>query len=299
MPHLVDDILPHATKDALSHLALGARLRVASAFHGQHQSRRVGISTDFDHHKVYAPGDPIKHVDWKASARLGRLYVKRYLEDTLLSLRVVVDRSASMRQATAGAVKYREACRLAAALCYVVTKEGDAAGLVFACAQGFPEIPPGSSRSHLIRILEALADSGAAAEDRMESCLRGLADRGGRRGLIAVVSDLMFDPRPVRREMGRLLAQGHEVLVFQVRDATEEDFPFNRWVEFRDLEHAGVRRRIDTVPLKALYRSEYAALVNEWESWTRRHGVHMVSFRAGTPVQTVVSDYLAWRARMG
>ena len=57
--------------------------------HGGHPSRRLGVSTEFDHHKSYQPGDPIKSIDWKASARHDRFYIKRSIEDSALSVRLV------------------------------------------------------------------------------------------------------------------------------------------------------------------------------------------------------------------
>jgi len=297
-PRAFTDVLPPQAREEFRHLELRARRIVDGLLHGLHRSRRLGVSTDFAHHKNYVPGDPLKHMDWKASARLDRFFIKRYQEDRSLVLHLVLDRSASMRQATAGAAKYWHACRLAAALAYLVLKERDAASLRLAAPGTAVSLPSSSSSSHLVRLLRALLDSEAAKEDYLSNCLRAMADRALRRGIVGVISDLMFDPVPVQREFGRLLAQGHEVLLFQVRDPTEEDFPFNRWVQFGDLENAAVKHRLDAVTLKRLYREEYQALLDNWRGWTRQHGVHLVSFRTDQRVEKVLSDYVAYRMRI-
>ena len=293
----IDEVLSPQAKESLKHLELYARRRVEGVLHGIHRSRRIGVSTEFDHHQDYQPGDPLKHVDWKVSARHERYYVKRYEEDTALSVRLVVDRSASMLQATDGPSKYFQACRLAACLGYLILKEKDRVGLVLASAGQTMWTPMSSAGNHLVNILQALVARDAVAQDNLQICLRTILDRGERRGLIALVSDLMFDPLAVQRELARLQAYGHEVLVFQLRDKTEEEFPFNRWVEFGDLEDASVKHRLDAVPLKKIYLEEYQALIEEWNVWAKKYNVHFITFRTEEHVDTVLSEYLAYRER--
>ena len=300
--HALEELLSPQAKEALKHLELFARKKVEGLLHGIHRSRRIGVSTEFDHHTDYRPGDPLKHMDWKASARHDRYYIKRYVEDTALTVRIVLDRSASMQplgtRSDGGPTKYFQACRLAACLAYLIVKEKDSAGLVVTTATETQWLPASSRGDQLVKMLTELASTDAVAEDNLGTCLRTMLERAERRGLVAVISDLMFPPKPVQRELASLHAQGHEVLLFQLRDPTEEDFPFNRWVQFEDLEHPSVRHRVDAVPLKRVYREEYQALLEDWRGWARRHGAHFVTFRTDRPVEAVLSEYIAFRNRM-
>lgn len=294
----LEEVLSPRAKDAFKHLELYARRTVEGLLHGIHRSRRIGVSTEFDHHKNYQPGDPLKHIDWKVSARHDRVYVKRYLEDTAMAVRLVVDRSASMLQASEGLpAKYLCACQVAASLAYLVLKQKDAVGMVLAASDDAFWLPVRSAETHLVRILEALVSRPAAAADRLEVCLRAILERGERKGLVVLVSDLLFDPAAVQRELASLSAQGHEILLCQLRDPTEEDFPFNRWVQFHDLENPATRHRIDTVPLKQIYREEYEAVLEEWRTWARKYNTHLVSLRTDEHVEKVLSEYLARRER--
>ncbi|OPZ29043.1 MAG: hypothetical protein BWZ02_01092 [Lentisphaerae bacterium ADurb.BinA184] len=296
----IGKLLRPEAREALQHLELYARRTVDGTLHGIHRSRRKGVSSDFDHHQNYLPGDPLKHVDWKASARHDRLYVKRHMEDTALTVRLVVDGSGSMRRTSNGSPsKYLQAARLSACLAYLVVKEHDRVGLTVAVAGQTVWLPAGSGETHLVRILQTLAAHDGEATDSLDACLRAVLERNERRGLVAVVSDLMLDPVPVRQQLSRLHAQGHEVLLFHLRDPGEEDFPFNRWVEFRNLEVAGARLRLDTVPLKRLYREEYQALAESWRQWTRKYGMHLLSVRTDEAMETCLSDYIFRRAEMG
>ena len=101
----IGKLLRPEAREALQHLELYARRTVDGTLHGIHRSRRKGVSSDFDHHQNYLPGDPLKHVDWKASARHDRLYVKRHMEDTALTVRLVVDGSGSMRRTSSSIPK--------------------------------------------------------------------------------------------------------------------------------------------------------------------------------------------------
>jgi uncharacterized protein (DUF58 family) len=302
------DLLRADGRQALEHLRLKARKLVTGMLHGAHRSRRKGVSTEFDHHAIYQPGDPLKLIDWKASARHDRVYVKRQLEDTALQVRIVVDRSGSMRRATgAGPTKYLQAARLATALAYVILEERDRFGLSIAggTAAGRQErggdawLPAGSGETHLVRCVQALCAAEGSGGDDLAECLRVQVERSERRGLTALVSDLMFDPLPVQAQLARLKAQGQDLVVFQICDPVEEDFPFNRWIRFQSLEAAGRGTRIDTVPLKRIYREEFAAVQEEWRQWCRRNDAHFVTARADAAMEAALAEYLAFRDEIG
>ncbi|MBM4143732.1 MAG: DUF58 domain-containing protein [Lentisphaerae bacterium] len=291
----LDTVLPAETRDALRHLELFARKKVEGILHGAHRSRRKGVSTEFDHHKQYMPGDPIKHVDWKASARHERYFVKRYIEDTALNVRLVVDSSASHRQATGGVSAWGQIARIAASLAYLVLRQRDSVGLTLTNAAQCVWTSSSSTQTQLVRVLQALVTAGAKASDALDATLRSLVAREPRRGMVVVLSDLMFDPQETRSAIRALQARGHEVLIFQVRDPNAELFPFNRWMQFDSLEREGVRWRVDTVPLKRYYLEEYRQFMEEWKTWTRKHDVHFVTMRSDEPVETALSKYLALR----
>jgi uncharacterized protein (DUF58 family) len=303
----LNDLLRADGRQALEHLRLKARRLVTGMLHGAHRSRRKGVSTEFDHHAIYQPGDPLKLIDWKASARHDRVYVKRQLEDTALQVRIVVDRSGSMRRATGtGPTKYLQAARLATALAYVILEERDRFGLSIAggmkagtSAGADSWLPAGSGEAHLVRCVQALCAAEGSGGDDLAESLRVQVERSERRGITALVSDLMFDPVPVQTQLARLKAQGHDLVVFQVCDPVEQDFPFNRWIRFQNLEASGRGTRIDTVPLKRIYREEFAAVQEEWRQWCRRSDAHFVTARADAAMEAVLSEYLAFRDGIG
>ncbi|MBF0245110.1 MAG: DUF58 domain-containing protein [Planctomycetes bacterium] len=295
----LEEVLSSEARSAFRHLEIFARRMAEGLLHGVHKSKRKGISADFDHHKDYQPGDPLKHIDWKVSARQNRYYVKRYLEDTALAVRIVVDRSASMLMETDGVSKYLQACRVAACMANIALKQKDNAGLVIACAEETFWLPNRSSGVQLVRILEALASKPAASEDNLPQALKTLLDRGGYKGLMVIVTDLMYPPEDARREIGRLSAMGHEIILMHIMDRTEAEFPFNRFVEFHDLEVASKHHRLDAVTLKKIYHEEYQANINEWKVWAKKYNIHYVGFGTNDTIHSVLAEYIAYRGQVG
>ncbi len=295
----LEEALSAKTRDALRHLEIFARKKVEGIQHGAHLSRRKGVSTEFDHHKQYMPGDPIKHVDWKVSARHEEYFVKRYIEDTALKVLLIVDSSASQKQTTAGICVWHQTVRIAASMAYLILRQRDSVGMVMTNTAETVWLPASSTQTQLVRIMQALVDASAGHADALVASLRLVLERETRRGMVVIVSDLMFDPAGLWLEVRKLQARGHEVVIFQVRDPDVEKFPFNRWVQFESLERAGVRIRVDTVPLKRFYHDEYALFTEEWRAWTRKHDVHLVSMRSDESVDTALSEYLLLRSERG
>src|SRR5215468_300381 len=98
----------------LERLQLGTRRRLSGQFAGEHRSRRHGTSLDFADYREYHPGDDFRRIDYHLWARLDVLLLKLFEADDDLTLRLLVDTSASM-----AGPKLQQARRVAAALGFV------------------------------------------------------------------------------------------------------------------------------------------------------------------------------------
>ena len=78
------------------HLELLANQVVEGFISGMHKSPFHGFSVEFSEHRLYNPGEPTRHIDWKLYGRTDRMYVKRYEEETNLRCHIVVDASSTM-----------------------------------------------------------------------------------------------------------------------------------------------------------------------------------------------------------
>jgi Protein of unknown function DUF58 len=109
----------------LESIELRARSIVEGSMHGLHRSPYLGLSVEFASHREYAPGDDLRHLNWKLYARHDRLYIKEYDADTNLNLYLLLDASASMTCANTGRSKLHYAASLAAALARRALKQRD------------------------------------------------------------------------------------------------------------------------------------------------------------------------------
>src|SRR4029078_8126278 len=104
----------------ITRLDLKARHIVEGFMGGMHKSPYHGFSVEFAEHREYAPGDDIKHLDWKVFGRTDRYYIKEYEEETNLAAYAVLDASESMtyKSDSAPVSKLQYGKMLAAALLY-------------------------------------------------------------------------------------------------------------------------------------------------------------------------------------
>ncbi len=110
-------------------LPVAVRLIVEGYVAGLHKSPFQGFSIEFAEHREYVPGDDIRHVDWKAYAKVDRYYVKQFEQESQLTIYLVLDASASMAFAGGGLSKLEYAGLSLAALAYLAIPIGSLLGL--------------------------------------------------------------------------------------------------------------------------------------------------------------------------
>ena len=181
-------------------------------------------------------GDDLRRVDWKVWAKQDRLYVKQFEEDTNLRCCLLVDTSASMAYGSGPLTKVDYAITVAAALGYLLLRQQDAVGCAVFDETIRQAIPLRTSNSHLTTIVRALEQREAREKTRLYDVLARVAETYPRRGMMVLISDLFVDPADIQRGLRLLRQRGHDVLVLQVLDDDELDFPFARPARFEGLE---------------------------------------------------------------
>ena len=278
----------------LARLDLRARHIVEGFLSGMHRSPYFGQSVEFRQHREYAPGDDLRHVDWKVWARQDRLYVKQFEEDTNLRCQLLVDVSASMQYGNGPLNKYEYACSVAASLAYLVLRQQDAVG----CAS-FDEsirhvVPTRSKRTHLQAIIDSLNVTEPREKTNMYRVLRRAAERLSLKGMIILISDLLGDEEALIKGLRLLRERGHDVLVLHIMDDDELDFPFSGPTRFEGLEIADA---LNCNP-RAL-REGYMEALHEFLTRTRRrcagHAIDYALIRTGDPLGAALSEFLSVR----
>jgi uncharacterized protein (DUF58 family) len=245
-------------------------------------------------------GDDLRHLDWKAYARLDRLVVKRYQEETNFECTLIVDASASMGFPQDGRrTKYDYACQVAAAISHLVLRERDGAALALFDHELDRVLPASTSPGHLEPILLALSERDPRETTDLGAVLGRVAERIARPGLVVLISDLFGDVEGLLTGLGRLRARDHDTIVLHVLHEDELRFPFDRLTRFEDLEEAS-RLLVDARSL----RESYLEVLERWRGDVRRacslRGVDYHLLDTATPLDVSLSVYLGARmARLG
>jgi uncharacterized protein (DUF58 family) len=224
------------TLQKLGDLELIAKEIVEGSRVGQHRSNLRGFSTEFAHHRQYAPGDSIRDLDWRVYGRTDRYYTRLYEAETNFDCHVLLDASASMTYTSGKVSKLEYAKYLTAALCYLVLTQRDSVGLSIFDSEVRAYMPPRSTMSMIVELEHMLRDMKPAPKNTIAKQLHDVALQVKRRSVVVVISDLLAEVDDIMRGLDHLRFDGHNVVVFHTLDPYELDFPFKGTWRFEGLE---------------------------------------------------------------
>jgi uncharacterized protein (DUF58 family) len=279
----------------IADLELAARLIVEGARLGAHRSPYTGTGAEFQQMRPYLPGDDLKHLDWKHYARTDRLFTRVYRETTEWPVMIAIDTSRSMAfDAGAAASKLQVAALLAAALTYLLVQQGEAVGLVSHGEDVGLSLPARTGRTHLVRVLGTLGRLRAEGGTDLVGALRRAAARLGRRGCVALISDL-YGAEGWQTALREARRMGHEVVVFQVLAPGEQRLAASGDVEYVDLE-TGERLVASTPAVRDGYEQRMRAFVDAQRAFARAEGMTFVDVGTDRPLDGVLRAFTEQRA---
>ncbi len=280
----------------LGRLELKARLIVEGFIAGLHKSPYRGISVEFAEHREYVPGDDTRHVDWKVFGRTDRFYIKQYEEETNLKSYILLDGSESMGFAGGdGQIsKYQYGTYLAAALAYLILKQQDAVGLAVFDDEVRGFVPPSSSQTHLLNVIQELDRQTAAKKTAVGDILRGFADRIKKKGIIIIISDMFDDLESIQLGLKHLRYKRHDVILFHILDHDELNFPYQRMTLFEGLE--GYPELLaDPRALRRAYLEEIQKFQEDLKRTCRRSRIDYVLLDTSRRLDAPLTAFLASR----
>jgi uncharacterized protein (DUF58 family) len=281
----------------LGTLELKARAVVEGLLSGLHRSPFKGFSVEFAEYRQYIPGDDLHTIDWKVYARSDRYFVKKFEEETNLECHILLDVSASMGYRGGAAMsKLEYGSVLAASLAYLMHRQRDATGLIEFDERIKARLPASARPGHLHAILLALDRIAPGAKSDVGRPLHQLAEALGKRSLAVLVSDLLDDPDTVVRGLKHLRFRGTDVIVFQVLDPHEIEFPFRGAARFTDLE-SNDQVTADPERVRDSYLAAMAALRARYEKELRGAGIDFLTLDTSKPLDFALLAYLDTRGR--
>jgi uncharacterized protein (DUF58 family) len=284
----------------LASMSLRARVIVEGAFAGMHHNPHAGTSIEFAEHKEYAPGDDLRHMDWKAVARVERYYIKRFEDETEMRTFLLLDGSASMGYKRRGVSKLEYASYLAAALGYLLAQQGDPAGLVVFDERTRQFLPPRTRGGHIRDLLLALEAAYAAGRTQPGRALAHVGELADRRSLIVLMTDLLDAPDDLGDRLRQLRSRGHDVALFHLLDPDEVELPTDDLdlAEFVGIEPEDTRHLLaDPRDLAASFARESLALRERWRLTCLESRVEYLFATTSTPPAEVLRAFLFERRR--
>lgn len=231
-------MLPKELIKAVKHLELAVRRAVNDELAGQYESVFKGRGMDFSEVREYQPGDDVRVVDWKVSARMDSLYVKQFVEERELTVILLVDASGSQLFGTQRKSKLQTAAELAALLAFSAIKNNDRVGLLTYTSDMETFIPPQKGRKHVLRVITEILSTtpqGSATDTR--AALEYLSKVIRKRAVVFMISD--FLDQGFERTLN-ITNRRHEIIPLVVQDPMEQNLPNIGLVPFEDPESGEV-----------------------------------------------------------
>jgi uncharacterized protein (DUF58 family) len=200
---------------------------------GDYRSVFRGQGIEFDEIRRYERGDDIRSIDWNASARFGKPYVKMYREERELTVFIILDCSASMHTGS-GLTRFEQGLLAAALVAFSAERTGQLAGALFYDGDIRRIFPPGKGRRHIMTVIQSALDlKPGGPGSSLGKALSGAGRLLRRRSLVVIVSDFLS----VNWEQEFLdLARRHDLIAMRVSDPLDKELPAAGLVPLEDPE---------------------------------------------------------------
>lgn len=276
---------------------LKTRGLVNAVFTGEYRSVFKGQGMEFAEVREYLPGDEVRSIDWNVTARMGRPFIKRYVEERELTVMLALDVSGSERFGTVRRFKSELATEFAALIAMSAVRNNDRVGLLFFTESVEYVVPPRKGKRHVLRLLRDLLAfepyaSGTNFGPAMEYMQRTLHQHT----IVFVISD--FQAAAIDRPLSSL-AQRHDVVAVTVSDPSERKLPDIGVARLVDPESGSILEVDTSDPaVRAAYEQQVAAESLATRGLLRRLGVDEIALTtAGGVIDPLLRFFRARETR--
>jgi uncharacterized protein (DUF58 family) len=272
------------------------RKSIAAGFAGGYRSAFKGRGLEFDEVREYAPGDEVRDIDWNVTARTGRPFIKRYVEERQLKILFVVDVSASLGFGTTVRRKNELAAEFCALVAFSAIRNNDTVGLLLFSDRVELFVPPAKGSSHALRLVHHLLGfQPRSTGTDIAAALGYLARVMHRRCVVFLVSDFLSPDfeRPLR-----IVAKRHDLIAVRTSDPCEQALPDAGLAALCDPE-SGRRILVDTAApdVRDEYRERCLRRTEAVSRIFRAAGVDEISLSTGKECAGALVSFFRTRDR--
>jgi uncharacterized protein (DUF58 family) len=274
-------------------LPLLAKTVVDGFMNGFNKSTVKGPGLEFSQYRSYQPGDDLRWLDWRMFARSDRYYIRESEVETSISVRFLVDASASMNHDDNGVKKIDYARFLTASLAYLANLQGDAVGLYVFQDGGLFSLASRPDPQHLKRLYYQLTQIEPAGKFTQPVHYKELFIGAGRKEVLIFVTDMYQQDGEISKLLDSLAALKHEIIVFQLMGKNELELDFKGISTLEDLE-TGETIQINAQQAKAYKETLDQHLADIRMELLGKHIVHRLISTA-EPLDKALRDFLVQR----
>ncbi len=176
-------------------------------------------------------------------------------------------------------------------------QQQDSVGLVTFDKQVRRYIPPRARPKHLQAIINELKVQKPQFETELSEVFHEMVVKIHRRGLLIIISDLFGDVDQLMKSLAHFRHANHEIMIFQIWDPDELDFPFRQWTQFASLESASNRHLIDPAQIRRAYLEKLAQFRDQLAKGCNCHRISLVPMTTDQPHADSLAAYLALRRK--
>ena len=201
---------------------------------GQYKSVFRGSGIEFEEVREYSPGDDVKALDWKVSARLGKPFIKLYQEERESIVMLLIDMSASLQFGTFSGQKLEKVAEVASVLAFNAIKNNDKVGVIFFTDRVEKYIPPKKGSGHIWRVIKEIftfVPQGKGTD--ISGALDYFAKISRKKTFVFILSDFLDDNF---LHSLRIVRQRHEIIGVMIYDKGAFNLPYQGIITLSDFE---------------------------------------------------------------
>ncbi len=289
-------MLSEELKQQIKQIHIYTSYLVNEAMAGEYASAFKGRGMEFEEVRDYRPGDDIRSIDWKVTARTGAAYVKEHREERELTIFLMVDMSASGRFGSGNKLKTEVMAELAAVMAYLASRNNDRVGMMLFTTEVERFVPPKKGRAHIWRLIQEIL---TFQPKHQGTDLGGALEYAGHLLRKKTVLFLISDFLDTRYEHALSLAsKRHDITALHVADPRESELPNVGLIELEDAE-TGEVMLVDTADarVRAYFQQQAATQRQQTQAILRRLGVDEVPIDTTQSFVLPLMRYLRQRER--
>ena len=282
---------------AIKDLPLAAKITVDGFLAGIHASNVKGAGMEFSQYRSYQAGDDLRRLDWKMFARSDRYYIRESEVETSISVRFLIDASASMNHVDGDFSKIDYARYLTASLAYLANLQGDATGLFVFQDDGLFSIPSRNDHQHLARIFYHLESIQPTKTFTNPINYKNIFYTLNKKELLIFVTDYYEKNDEITDLLYSLASNKHEIIVLHIMGNDELTYNYKGIAVLEYLE-TGDTIRIDPSKNNKQHIDQMNQHIANIKAKLHNRGIYYSLMNMQEPVDKALIHFLKQRNKL-